>query len=112
MFKDLFKFKINTFSFGVSLIFVIGGWIWAYLALRGASTPLILRFNAQGINQVGYFWDLAKVGIFGLGVVAVNFLISIELERRDRFLGKLAAVFTFFLSVLIFIYFAAIISVN
>lgn len=113
MFKDLFKFKVNTLSFVTSLVLVIGGWFWAFWALREIKLPLIIHFsNINGINQVGYFWDLAKVGIFGILVVAVNFLISVELEKRDKFLGKLTSAFTFFLSILIFVYFMAIISVN
>ena len=113
MFKDLFKYKINTVSFITSLILVTGGWFWAYFALREIKLPLIIHFsNITGINQVGYFWDLAKVGIFGIIVVAVNFLISVELEKRDKFLGKLTSAVTLFLSILIFVYFMAIISVN
>jgi len=113
MLKDLFKFKVNTFSFVVSLALVIGGWLWAYFTLREIELPLVIHFsNITGINQVGYSWDLAKVGIFGILVVVINFLISVELEKRDKFLGKLTSAFTLFLSILIFVYFMAIISVN
>ncbi|MBI3589693.1 MAG: hypothetical protein HY093_04780 [Candidatus Liptonbacteria bacterium] len=112
-FRKIFSSKFNNLSFVVSLVFVLGGWLWAYLALRTISLPLIIHFsNISGINQVGYAWDLAKVGLFGILVVMVNFLIAYELELRDKFLAKLASAFTLFLSILIFIYFAAIISVN
>ena len=48
---------------------------------------------------------------FGRKVI-VNFFLALELEARDWFLGKIVAAATLVLSVLIFIAFAAIISVN
>ncbi len=113
MFRDILKFKFNNLITIVSLLFVFGGGIWAYFALQEVSDSIIIEYSSfVGINRVGYFWDLVKVGIFGIIAIGVNFLISVEIEKRDRFLGKLANAFTFFLSVLIFIYFVAIISVN
>ncbi len=107
------KLRLNLLIFIVALIFVLAGWFWSYLALREATLPLILHFsNFSGINQVGYVWDLSKVALFGTVVVALNFLITRELEKRDRFLSRLTSAVTLFLGILIFIYFAAIISVN
>jgi len=101
--------------FGASLILVLGGWLWAALALRrvDATQTLILHFNnLVGINQVGDTGDLAVAGVLGIVAVIVNFLISVELEDRDWFLGKLITVATFAFSALLFIGFTAIISVN
>lgn len=111
--EKIFKYKIPNFAFFVSLASILGGWLWAFFALRKVTTPLIILFDSTtGINQVGYAADLTRVGIFGLLVVIVNFLISIELERRIPFWGRLTSFITIFLGILIFIYFAAIISVN
>ena len=113
MLKKLLKFKIPNLAGLLSLIFVLGGWVWAFLALRNISQPLILHFSGQtGIDQTGFEGDLARVGIFGLVVVAINFLIAVELEARDRFLARVTSGVTLFLGLLIFIYFVAIISVN
>jgi len=111
--KKIFKYKVPNFAFFVSLVLVLGGWLWSFFDLREVTTPLVILFDSTtGINQVGYAGDLAKVGVFGLLVVVVNFLISIELERRLPFWGRLTSFITIFLGILIFIYFAAIISVN
>lgn len=113
MFKKLFRYKIPRVAFLLSLLAVLSGWIWAYFALRSVSGPLILQYqSALGINQVGYAGELARVGVFGFLVVAVNFLISTQLEERVPFWGGVASFMTVFLGILIFIYFAAIISVN
>lgn len=111
--KGVFRFRVPNLALILSLILVLGGWLWAFFALRKVSQPLILHFSEQvGINQVGYAGDLAKVGVFGLVVLIVNFLISSELEERERFLGRLTSLVTVFLAILIFIYFTAIIGVN
>ncbi len=113
MFKDIFKSRFNNLIGIVSLVLVLGGVIWSYLALRVIDTPIIIQYSSfSGINRVGYIGDLVKVGIFGIVVIFVNFLISGELHKRNSFLGRLGGIFTLFLSILIFIYFAAIISVN
>ena len=99
--------------FLLSFVLVLGGTIWSYFALRGIAQPLILHFNnLAGINQVGGVADLLQFGGTGIVFVLVNFFIALELEERDVFAGKLLAAAALFVSVLIFIGFAAIISVN
>ena len=99
--------------FAVSLLFVLGGWLWAYLTLRKIAEPLILHFNSiSGITQIGNLRDIANIAVLGLITIFVDFWLAIELEERDRFLGKLLAAGGLFLSILIFIGFAAIIGVN
>ena len=111
--KKIFRFRVPNLTLVLGSVLILGGWLWAFFALRNTSQPLILHFSEQGgINQVGYAGDLARVGVFGLVVLAVNFLISVEVEERGRFLGRLTSVATAFLAILIFIYFAAIIGVN
>ena len=113
MLKKLFKYKIPNFTFLLGLALVLSGWLWAFFALGTITTPLIILFDSTtGINQVGYVGDLVKVGVFGMMVILVNFFISIELEERMPFWGRLTSFMTVFLGILIFIYFAAIVSVN
>jgi len=113
MFKKISKYKITSGIFALSFIFVAGAMAWAYAALGKTSGLLILHFNnAVGINQIGGFRELVGAGVTGIVLVAVNFAIALELERRDWFLGKLLAAATLLLSVFLFIGFAAIISVN
>jgi|SRR3989344_1610360 len=111
--RRLFKYRFLSLAFLAGLALVLGGWLWAFFALKEITTPLIILFDTtSGIEQIGYASDLARVGVFGLMVVLVNFFISIELEERMPFWGRLTSFTTVFLGILIFIYFAAIISVN
>jgi len=111
--EKILKHKIVSITFLLCLILVIGGWVKTYIALRKVSQPLIVHFNnAVGINQIGNLGDLAAVGIFGLVALALDFLVSLELDERDPFLGKITAAAGLFLAILIFIGFSAIISVN
>ncbi len=111
--QKILKHKIVGLVFALGFILVIGGWIKAYIVLRNISQPLIVHFNnAVGINQIGNLGDLAAVGIFGLVALALDFFISIELDERYSFLGKITAASGLFLAILIFIGFSAIISVN
>lgn len=109
----LARFKVISWLFGASALFVISGTLWAYAALRGVRGPLILHYSsASGIGEIGGLWGLLKMGVAGLLVVIVNFFLALELEERDSFFGRFVAATTVLLSVLIFIGFAAIISVN
>lgn len=105
--------RLISAVFAASLALVGGGWMWAAYVLGGAHQPLILHFNDYvRINLTGGLSDLAGFGILSLVMILTNFLISIELEGRDWFLGKLIAFATAATAVLIFIGFAAIITVN
>lgn len=100
-------------SLAFSLILILGGWLWAYFKLRVIEVPVVILYNSdQGVTRAGEVGEFLKVAIFGFLVVVINFFITAELEERSRFWAGLSAVFTVFLSILIFIYFAAIISVN
>jgi hypothetical protein len=111
--KKFLKYKLVGCLSALSFAFAIGGPVWAYVALHGVPTPLILHFNnLRGINQVGSVGDLSQIGIVGLLIVSINTAIALELETRNRFWGKFVAALTLFLAALLFIGFAAIINVN
>ena len=103
-----------------ALALVLGGFIWALseIGLRGVqsfqgSAPLILHFNdIAGITEIGMRSTLAFAGIFAAFAVVINFMIALELDRRDRVLGKMVAALTLAAAVLLFIGCAAIINVN
>jgi len=114
IFKKMLKFKAVSVVSLISVALVLGGSIWAYSAMRGVgASPLILHFDdIQGITSVGSIGTIMFVGILGFVVTLMNFAIALELEERDRFLGKIAAAVTFIFAVLLFVAFTAMISVN
>lgn len=97
-----------------ALLLSVGGFVWTYFALRGiTSTPLILHFDdISGVTAIGGMGTIIFLGIFGIAVTVINLFIAIELDIRDRFMGKLTAALTLLFAVLLFIAFAAIINVN
>jgi hypothetical protein len=113
MMQRIRKFRFISSIFLTSLIFIFGGMVWAYFALRGVKTPLVLHFNnLAGINQIGSSADLLRFGGTAIVFIILDLFLALELETRDIFLGKLLAAAALFFSILIFIGFAAIISVN
>ena len=113
MIKKILRYKGISIAFGIGFFCILGATLWVYFVLRNAASVLILHFNnVVGINQIGGVTQLIGVGVTGLVVVIANFLIALELEARDLFLGKLLAAVTLLFAILLFIAFAAIISVN
>lgn len=112
--KDrVLKFRVISSIFLFNFALVLGGTLWAYFSFRNASGPVIIHFNnLTGINLIGSYWGLISFGATGLVVIFINFIIAIEFEERDRFLGKLVTAITTLLAALIFIALAAIIGVN
>ena len=96
----------------------LGGGLWAYLALSaaagsGPAAPLILHYDdLSGITAVGGIGTVSFAAVFGVLAVLVNFLVALELDARDWFLGKFTAGATLVFAILLFIGFAAIIGVN
>lgn len=105
------EFKILFFLFAVSFLLVIGGWIPTQF-LDSKSGEFIIRWDNLGISKIGGKSSFLIIELSGIWIVGLNFLLFLELRKKDRFLGILTAVFTFFLSILIFVVFMAIISVN
>lgn len=115
MFKKILKYRAVSILSLVALFFVWGGAVWSRLVLHATSdaSPLILHFDdLSGITSVGPPAALQFMTVIGTVIVLMNFFIALELESRDRFLGKLVAAVTLVFAVLLFIGFAAIISVN
>lgn len=112
--KKILKAKAVGIVSLISFALATGGTVWAYYALRRVGgTPLILHFDdLSGITSVGSLGTLLFMGMFSIGIVIVNYFIALELDLRDRFLGKFAAAITFVFALLIFLAFAAIINVN
>ena len=112
-FQRIIKFRKISGVFAASLALVASGTVWAYFALRGITQPLILHYTAGGgINQVGKLSDLARLGGMAVIMLGVNFLLALSLESRGVWWGKVIAVVSLIVATLIFIGFAAIISVN
>lgn len=109
--EKMLRHKVVSGLFLLSFLLAAGGAAWAYVALSGVKGPLIIGFNGGSIH-VGDLGHLMAVGVTAAIVVVWNFIVGLELDARDRFLGKLLAAATLALAFLIFIAFAAIISVN
>lgn len=114
MFKKILKYKLVSTLSLVSVLFILGGFAWAYFTLRAiGGGPFILHFNdIEGITSVGGLGTIVFAGVFGIIAVIMNFFIALEFEERDRFLGKFLAVMTLLFGILLFIAFVAILSVN
>lgn len=81
--------------------------------LARGSAPYILHFNdIDGITKVGGITNLILMGILGVFIVVLNFFIALELEARDKILGRMVAGLTLVMAILLFIGFVAILSVN
>jgi len=113
IFEKIAKFKITSALFGASFALILGGTLWAYGALRSVKGLLILHYsNTSGIDYIGSFEELFKISAIGAIAICMNFILALELEERDMFLARLLAGASVFIGLLIFIGFAAIISVN
>lgn len=113
MTQKILKHKTVSAIFGLSFLLVIGGTLWTYIVFRNTSGLFILHFNdLGGIKQIGEAGALLWMGLLGFVATLINFYIALELEARDRFLGKMLAAGTLLLALLLFVGFAAIINVN
>ena len=114
MIDKIKKYRLVSLFSLASLAFAAGGFFWAFGALQGAtSNLLILHFNDMaGITNIGSFGDIVMMGILGIAMVIVNFFVALGLEERDNVLGKIVAVVTLVMAILLFLAFAAIIKVN
>jgi hypothetical protein len=100
-------------SFGASALFVLGGWLRTWLALRGIQSPLILHFSDYtGINQIGGMAQVHGLGITGAVIVGLNLLLARALQEHESRWARILAGATLFVSILLFMALAAIISVN
>jgi hypothetical protein len=113
MFEEIKKYKLVSGFLAASAVFVVAGFIWAFVALQRMNGPHILHFDElRGITAVGGAGVIIFAGIFGMAVVIINGFLAMALEKRSVLFGKLTAVLTLVFAILLFIAFAAIISVN
>ena len=114
MIEKIKKYRLVSLFSVVSLAFAVGGFFLVFDALGGAASgSFILHFNdMQGITSIGSFGDVLWMGVLGVVIVVINFFIALDLEARDNVLGKIVAVMTFVMAILLFLAFAAIIKVN
>ncbi|MCR4328158.1 MAG: hypothetical protein NUV53_01435 [Patescibacteria group bacterium] len=96
-----------------SFILIIGGMVWAYVALHSIAQPLIIHFTERaGITEVGSLFSIMQNSVFWLLLCMVNSVLAVVLVDRDRFLSFFVAGGMLLVSILIFIWFAVIIHVN
>ncbi len=114
MIRKIIKHKVVGGACCTAIGIVLAGLLMAYFGLWDAGNgPLIIHFNdMNGITNIGNLWDIILMGILGLIVTFINFFIAMELEERDRFLGKVVAAASVMFAVLLFISFAAILNIN
>jgi predicted Abi (CAAX) family protease len=114
MIKKILNHRAVAVASLVSLFLVLGGFLWLLSALQAAgSGPFIINFNdIQGITRTGGMGDVVMMGILATLIVTINFFLAIELDARDRMLGKLVAGITLAGAILLFISFVAILNVN
>ena len=114
MIKNIIRYRLVSVLSLASLLFVLGGAIWCIVVLvASGSSPFILHFNdIDGITVVGGIFNIIFMGLLGVFIVVMNFFVSLELEARDKVLGKIVAGTTLLMSILLFIGFVAILNVN
>ena len=114
MIERIKKYRLVSLLSLASFVFTAGGFLWAIVALEGAASgPFILHFNdMDGITSIGSFGSIVAMGILGIIIVIINFFVALNLEARDKVLGKIIAAMTLAMAILLFLAFAAIIKVN
>lgn len=113
MFHQLSKHKLISGLLAASALFVVGGFAWALISLGRINGPFIAHFDDLfGIAPAAGRGTVIFAGIFSMVAVFVNGCLAIEFEERNALFGKLTAILTLVFAILLFIAFAAILSVN
>lgn len=114
MIKKILHKNLIEILFGTAAVFVLGGLVWAFFALREiGGVPLILHFDdVNGITGGGGLGYLIFMGLLGLLIIGMNFALAREFTGRSRFMSGFLGVATLIFAVLLFIAFAVIINVN
>ena len=97
----------------VTALLLVAALILVYFGLEGGNNVLVVHFDAfRGIDFLGQKSDV--YGIIGIGAVlsVINFMLSIVLHSRDKFLARLTAFASVSISALIFIAALVIVSNN
>jgi len=113
MLEKIKRHRLISVLLILSLILVAGGFFWAWFSLGRTGSPIIVHFDdLYGITTTTGRGIIVFAGIFGLAMVLVNASLAFEFEERSSLFGKLTAILTLALAILLFIAFAAILSVN
>jgi hypothetical protein len=113
MLEKFKKYRLVNGSLAAAFLLVLAGFLWTMISFMMTGGPFILHFDdLQGITMISGRGFVVFMGIFGMAMVFINGNIALELESRESFWGKLIAALTVTLAVLLFIAFAAILSVN
>lgn len=95
----------------VILLLAVFGIVYFYLDADGKS--LIIHFNrGNGIDFSGARNEVYGILFSGLGIILINGFLAVIFYRRVRFLAYLTLFFNLFLTSLLLIAVAVIISVN
>ena len=111
--KFLLKEKILLIFFSISfgLLLVSAGLI--YLNLDNLSSPLILHFSVyEGVDLVGDKIDLWKIPIMGFLVFTLNLVLGAVFFYRERIITYVFLATGVFVSILVLINTAQIITLN
>jgi len=98
-------------SFIADAVILLSGFLSVYIPLRDFPS-VVLEFDSFGIHLIGTKLDLVKIALFGAAMIAVNFVLARTLLARAPFMARLTSCITFFISILIFYSFMAILSAN
>lgn len=93
------------------LILVIAGGL-AYASLRGIEHLLVVHFTEGGIDFLGTKYDVYNIVLSGFVLLLTNFFLIYIFYERIRFFSYLLSYFSIFISCLILVAVAVIISVN
>jgi len=88
------------------------GFLLSFLKFKNYDNLIVEYVNPIGVILVDNFYYLLYIWITALIICLINLSLIIKINSRDLFLSKFFAVFSFFINLLIFIYFLAIININ
>ncbi len=109
----LARVRIPLLLSSVGVCFVLLALLWAWVAFHRIGGTVVISFtNEMGILRVGTPGVLYGTAFVALVALAINSFLVAALLKRDNFLAGFLGVATLFLGFLIFVGFAAIISVN
>jgi hypothetical protein len=106
--KDVFVLNYVAISISlVSFFFVFFNLINLF------NRSLVVHFDdINGVTKMGNFTDIILIAVTGIIVTVLNFFISIEVEKKDKFLARIISIVSILFAVLLFIAFTAILTMN
>lgn len=108
--KNKEVFVLNYIAIGISLI---SFFLVFFNLISLSNRPLVIHFDdINGVTKMGNFTDIISIAATGIIVTVLNFFISIEVEKKDKFLARIISVVSILFAVLLFIAFTAILTMN